>query len=345
MSTYIAALQDKNRRVLLLNIVKALGFAPVAGGYYRGLSGLEHGFEIVGARQNRHLLLVLSGPISLDERSRDPWLALLQQKEKETAPWGPDVSVQEEVWKRLVLLPACDAQAGWGLRGWTIDTLVFYNVFAFFPSRDRGGIAEFRKHVRVTEVPLQCHFDWASRASIPSDLALARLGSSTGACFISLAEILDLVRVTGFNFFARDAEDAQIHKLRHYLTQRRVIQFFEPPTDELLLTAANLAALRPKPSPHIIDAAKLSTKLKHPLSPNVILTDVPHRDPVKVAKELEEHKLIAYEAQTVHVTPNGKMTIEKITKTPQESFVLRLLRILDVPGTVEGIIKGIKHSG
>ena len=64
-----------------------------------------------------------------------------------------------------------------------------------------------------------------------------------------------------------------------------------------------------------------------------------HEDPLQVAKELEKHKQLGYEAEVEKITKDGKRIRQRITKTPAESHVSKILPAIQIPDVVKAILK------
>jgi len=144
------------------------------------------------------------------------------------------------------------------------------------------------------------------------------------------------------SFLTKNRNDNSRKKTYEILKDLRVIQFFPPPTDELILSAVNLS--HPQPINFVERICKESIILGHEPTENTIVKNTNYEDPIATAKELEKHRLIDYKA-TVEITPKGNKTVRHtIQKTAQESFVIKVLKSLNLPEIANSIIAALKST-
>lgn len=304
---------DTGARLLLLkNILKVLGFEYLAGESVRGLSGLDHSFDAIGARPGNVVLLLCTQEL----------------------PEGFLFSDQSKIeqWNRDALLKMYDTAAVFEREGLRTDLFFVDDVFPL-PSVSPEVI--FDEYV----IPYGANITWSKKLpAAPGPLHLSEIGNSIGACYLSF-DSLSLEELSQLcSDLSPEVEVAASKTLR----KLRIEQFFNPPADELLLTAMALSSRRDESLlQEVHDSAR---KLAHCPVQNVLIPEVDYNDPVAIAKALKEEKYLEYEGTIIKITKSGNIVTHKIRKTPQESFVIRALRALDVPGVVRSIIDSFKSG-
>jgi hypothetical protein len=174
-----------------------------------------------------------------------------------------------------------------------------------------------------------------SAIDTPGSRFLADAASSSGACYLGLND-LSLAEIAAL--CSNDEAAARI-VAREALSRMRVDQYFNPPTDELLLTALSLTR---RNDPEIVrDIHEVAVSLAHVPVPNVIVPQTDYGDPVATARALASIGAIEYAAE-VRVAIGGREIVHRISKTAQENFVIRLLKTLDLAGIAKAIIHGLK---
>ncbi|MCB9925894.1 MAG: hypothetical protein H6822_27340 [Planctomycetaceae bacterium] len=170
---------------------------------------------------------------------------------------------------------------------------------------------------------------------LPGNRFLSDTGHSAGACYIGLNDLTlpEIAAICG-------GDEEHARQLTHTAMSRvRVDQYFNPPTDELILTAL---ALSPRHDPAIIeDVYGAAVSLQHPPVPNVIVPDTDYADPVATARELANIGAVEYSAE-IRLQENGREIVHRVTKTAQENFVIRALKVLDLAGIVKALVQGLK---
>ena len=120
-----------------------------------------------------------------------------------------------------------------------------------------------------------------------------------------------------------------------------MLQYFNPPTDELLLSAYDLNRSSDPSLPNKLYDTSIA--LGHIPTENELVPFASFKDPVETAKQLEEHKYIEFESK-IEITEEGRKITQSIRKTAQGSFVIRVLKTLGLPDLAKAIIQAFKNS-
>ena len=289
----------------------------------KGLSGLEHSVDAVGMR-GQNLALVLSGPQDLGLRPTN-----------ETST--PSPKFRSEVWCRDALLRMYDISALLEREGVNVDLVLFENRRTE-GLHSRLGPDVMERWVAENRLPREWRGSWQTSIydiEIPPAGYLAEAARSAGACYLGLNDLAlgEIAAICGAD------EGVALEQTRAAMTRLRVDQYFNPPTDELILGAL---ALSRRQDPRIVeDVYRAAVSLKHSPVRNVIVPGTDYRDPVATARELAAVGAVEYSAE-VRLQGDGREIVHRITKTAQENFVIRVLKALDVPGIVKALMEALK---
>jgi hypothetical protein len=325
---YILYLGRESQLRFISNILASLGFEIFIKHDIQGLSGLSYKLDILGVkRENKQMLIVNTG---IEE-------AYMPQK---TSLRGLTLAEREDFWRRNALLASYDVKAILEREGWVCDLLFFKNCFNLLlhglnPKFEKIETF-FQKYSLPSDIGITCSSSIYKLESI-SDTELSNNAISIGACFVTLEDFtLDEV-----SLFSSEPNSKITEEMKQKLKRLRVLQFFEPPTDEFLLGIIE-GSRTTMSAKDLLKATDIAGENRHPCSMNAILIDVAYDDPLAVVVALEKHRLIGYEAHIVHTTQDGRKITQKIVKTPQESFIIKVLKAIRIPELIGAMIKGIK---
>ena len=318
------SLSARSEQTLLRRVLANSGFEYSGPRLMLGLSGLEHQVDAVGLRGN-NLALVLSGPKDLGLRP-------------EKSIHTPSPKFKSEVWCRDALLRMYDISATLEREGLSVDLVLFENKLT--QSLPGGGIGfdAIEPWVAQHGLPSDWLGNWQTSIydiDIPSIRYLSDTGQSAGACYfglndLTLSEIADI---------CSDDESRAQQAARNAMSRVRVNQYFNPPTDELILSA--LALSKRHDTALIKDIYDVATALQHAPVKNVIVPATDYTDPVATARELAKTGAVEYTAE-IRLEENGRQIIHRVTKTAQENFVIRVLKVLDLPGIAKSLVQGFR---
>jgi hypothetical protein len=318
------SLSPKSEQTLLRQVLENSGFEYSGPRLMLGLSGLEHQVDAVGLRGN-NLALVLSGPKDL---------GLRPDRSFQT----PSPKFKSEVWCRDALLRMYDISATLEREGLAVDLVLFENrLTQSLPSGIPTPWA-IEPWVAQNDLPNDWLGNWQTsvdRIDVPSLRYLAETGKSAGACYFGLND-LTLDEIAGI--CSTDESRAQSAS-RSAMARIRVDQYFNPPTDELILSA--LALSKRQDEALIEDIYDAAIALKHAPVGNVLVPSTDYTDPVATARELAKMGAVEYTAE-IRLEENGRQIIHRVTKTAQENFVIRALKVLDLPGIVKSLVQGLR---
>jgi len=287
-----------------------------------GLSGLEHKIDAVGMRSN-NLAVVLSGPKDLGLR-------------EENNIHTPSPKFKSEVWCRDALLRMYDISAMLVHEGIVVDLVLFENRLTQSMPVGGFGFETIRPWVTQHGLPDDWLGNWqtsVNEINVPSMRYLSETGQSAGACYfglndLTLKEIADI---------CSDDEPRAHQATRSAMARVRVDQYFNPPTDELILSA--LALSKRHDAGLIKEVYDAAAGLRHAPVQNVVVPGTDYTDPVATAIELAKVGAVEYTAE-IRLEENGRQIIHRVTKTAQENFVIRVLKVIDVPGIVKSLVEG-----
>jgi hypothetical protein len=318
------SLSPRSEQTILRQVLANSGFEYSGPRLMLGLSGLEHQVDAVGLRGD-NLALVLSGPKDLGLRP-------------EKSIHTPSPKFKSEVWCRDALLRMYDISATLQREGLTVDLVLFENrLTQSLPGGGFGGGA-IQPWVAEHGLPNDWLGTWQSSVydiDVPSMRYLSETGQSAGACYLGLND-LTLHEIA--DICSGDEARAQ-PATRSAMSRVRVDQYFNPPTDELILTA--LALSKRHDTALIKDIYDVATALQHAPVENVVVPATDYTDPVATARELAKIGAVDYTAE-IRLEENGRQIIHRVTKTAQENFVIRALKVLDLPGIVKSLVHGFR---
>ena len=323
-STYAEmSLGDNSEQTLLRRMLANSGYEYSGARVMRGLSGLDHHVDAVGLRGN-NLALVLSGPKNLGLRP-----------EKDIGPPSPKFT--SEIWCRDALLRMYDISAILEREGLKVDLVIFENrLTQALPGEGLGGAIEL--WIAEHNLPADWLGNWKTSIydiDVPGARYLSETGQSAGACYFGLNDLTlpEISAICGTD------DESAAEKTRAAMSRMRVDQYFNPPTDELILTALSLS--QRNDSAIIEDIYDAAVSLEHSPVANVIVPGTNYTDPVATARELAKIGAIDYSAE-IRLQENGREIVHRVTKTAQENFVIRVLKVLDVPEMVKAFVQTLK---
>ncbi len=309
-------------RQMLLNS----GFDYSGSRTIKGLSGHDHLFDAVGVR-GKNVALVLSGPKDLDLR-----------------PKGSDhisPKLRSEIWCRDALFRMYDVAAIMDREGIKTDLVIFENrLTRFLPKSGPvfGGDEDIAAWVSRHSLPTDWAMNWQlsyTHIDVPSPRYLPESGQAAGACYFGLDDFT-LAEIAGICstdvIAATTATSAAMKRVR-------VDQYFNPPTDELILSA--IALSKRKDLDIVTDFYRASAELQHRPVENVFVRDTDYTDPVATALALKKEGMIEYSAE-VRLTVDGREVTQRISKSPQEHFVIRLAKSLALPEVAKALMQVLK---
>lgn len=320
------SLGDKSQQTLLCRVLTNSGFEYSGPRTMRGLSGLDHQVDAVGIRDN-NFALVLSGPTDLGLRP-------------EKSFGTPSPKFKSEVWCRDALLRMYDISATLEREGLKADLVLFENRLTQALPGGNLGFGAIEPWVQQYELPSDWLGNWHTSIydiDIPGARYLSDTGQSAGACYFGLNDLTlqDISAICGID------EKRAAAATRDAMSRVRVDQYFNPPTDELILTAL---ALSKRYDPALIrDIYAVAVSLQHCPVQNAIVKDTDYTDPVATARQLAHIGAVEYTAE-IRLQENGREIVQRVTKTAQETFVIRLLKVLDLPRVAKAFMQAFKSG-
>ena len=319
---------------LLASVLKVLDFDAAVEESPTGLSGISHPKLLVGRRSSRkHLVIVQSGFHRSFDTSR-PRAERLGEPPPPAHDRRPLTEREEEV-RRELLFASYDVKARFEKDGWTCDIIYFMNMsspddigksFSTELKRRYGG------QLGGVDLRSTIYSSNGAIARIPPQ-ALRQNALATGACFLSLGDFLEEELVA----IATASEDEALSATRSSLARTRVLHYFAPPADELML--ATLAEARVDWSERdLVVVPHASKHFKHPVAPTTVLTGVNKDDPLEVALALRGAKFINYEGEKSYVTDDGYKIVHKISTTPQESWSKKIATAVELLKSLKELI-------
>jgi hypothetical protein len=315
-------LGDHSKAALLKRLITTVGYQYSGADTIRGLSGIRHAFDAIGTRK-KNILLVVGGAETEALRKKDQW----------------DPRARMEVWRNNALLSAYDVQAALQMEGLVVDLMFFHNI----------------NYTQAWVGPKFASQEWIEKNKLPHDISrshttsvydiplmstddLSTVAQSIGACFLSLddLQIGEIALLTA-------ASEARVptEKIRNILLRRRLLQYFQPPTDELILSAYDFSKRHDRDL--VTDITESADALGHPSVQNVLVPAANFRNAIETAKALEKHKFISYESR-VEITQPGYTISQSIRKTAQGSLVVRILKSIGIGDLAKSIIEAIKGT-
>lgn len=319
--TYLS-LQPESQLRLLHWLLSGLGFTLSPAEKAPGISGIEHEEIAIAINEERkHAVVMPLGLVTLDP---------LAGPVKESSP----VSVIH----REPLLAALDVQPRLRQEGYNADVLVFLNgkPFPEFNQLDKLAAEEsFALNRLMLDITFEIrpHAVSANFDRLKSSVREFALGM--GACWFSLDDLnlRDLNALLLPTTIHPNAAQAEIAK------RLGIADYFAPPADLLLLgaiahTEGNLAVSQ------ATLPGELSAKLGHPVSGTRVLEDVDTNNPLEVALALKEMGAIRYRGSVSYTTSDGRQILHEYEKTPHESWVKRVSRIISLLSGAKGLFGG-----
>lgn len=312
--------EDSLKR-FLSHTMSAMGFEFQGPQSMQGQSGLIHKVDGLGVRKN-NIIVVFSGGAGL--------------RQLHDGSIGENPKEIVEYWARDALLRMYDVASVLRSEGLIVDLLYFQNVLTRdlpdFPGRDLDHWLEENK------LPRDIGGTWSTSVD-PIEIAhprfLSDIASSVGACFLGLNDL----PLSDISMIVNDSVESKFCNSREALTRARVIQYFNPPTDELLLSS--LALTKTKKRTFIDDTFSTALELAREPRQNTIVPTADYNDPVATAVALKEIGAIDFEA-TVTINEPGRQIVQTIKKTAQENLAFRILRSLELPEIAKAIAKGLR---
>ncbi len=154
----------------------------------------------------------------------------------------------------------------------------------------------------------------------------------------------------GFPYFSLTDVD---YKLLHTLTQKSeagrrhtaeimrqqgLDRFFFPPVDEFVLSCVDRGKFKVEDQ-RFKELIGLADESGVEFQNSVHIDNVTLRDPLAIAKELEKSKTIQFESEIV-ITEKGRSIRQKISTTPQESLITRVLKCVSLKSVISLAIGG-----
>ena len=320
---YEVCLGEQSKQVFLRNVLNTLGFKYSGPSSFFGLSGLKHEFDAIGKKDN-NVLLVVGGAAYYDS---------YKEKNKNLNP-----RERMEQWRNKALLSAYDVQSALAQDNLIVDLMFFQNVNnkCHWVGKDIDP-NEWKKRHKVPEDIAAMHITSIYDVPLLSQDELVIVANSIGASFITLNDLTidEISTLSG-------TEDIKAVESMSYETCKRLrlLQYFNPPTDELLLSACDLSHSSEPDLPSKLYDTSLA--LGHMPTENVLVPSASFKDPVETAKQLEKNKYIEFKS-VMEITEEGHKITQTIRKTAQGSFVVRVLKTLGLPDLAKAIIQVFKE--
>jgi len=284
----------------------------------QGLSGLVHPFDAMG-RRGKNILLVVGGA------DRD--------HPADRHPDSPRTRMMS--WRDRALLSAYDVQAALQSEGFVVDLLFFHNISYGPVPIPQGAFSEWVQEHRLPADVRLSHSVSVNEIPKMSNDELRTVAQSIGACFLSLNDFL----FSDISLLTTPCQVAeQKNVLANLLRAHRVVQYFHPPMDELILGAYGFSKRQDVQLLERLPEAAMS--VGHPVAPNVLVKQANYLDPVETAKALENHKYISYSSK-LEITDAGTKIIHEIHKSAQGSLIVRILKHLGLSELAKLVIQTI----
>lgn len=306
---------------LIHQVMSALGFTDTKPQRIPGKSGLLHDVDGIGFR-DRNAVLVLSGAKELDN---------IKGHSSRSSP--KDIALS---WTRDAVLRMYDVAAMLKLEGYDCDLFIFENSLSRSVPACHDELAEWTQRHKL---PNDFCGTWRSASSREIETLsphyLPDIARSVGACYLGLEDM----NLSELSQVLQESQTGECILTKSILAKLRVSQFFNPPTDEFILGVAGLAEL---PTKDLLDQTlKEAQKQAHSTSSNTIVKDVDYNDPISTALALEEKGFLEYEA-TLSIKEPGREIVHRIRKTPQEAFMLRVLKSVGLPDIAKTLLAVLK---
>lgn len=315
-------LGEESKQVFLRNVLTTLGYEHSGPSSLFGLSGLEHLFDAIGKR-NENILLVSGGAAYHD---------YAKGKSKNLNP-----KERMEQWRNKALLSAYDVQSVLTQDNLIVDLMFFQNVNnkhqSWSKSSDRD---EWRERHKLPKDIAGMHTESVYDVPVLSQNELLKVANSIGASFLTLNDLtIDEIAALASTDYTKELKT----KVHNTCKRLRLLQYFNPPTDELLLSAYDLNRSSDPYLPNKLYDTSMA--LGHIPTENELVPSASFKDPVETAKQLEKHKYIEFESK-IEITQEGRKVTQSIRKTAQGSFVIRVLKTLGLPDLAKAIIQAFE---
>jgi hypothetical protein len=323
----VGVVGERTQISVIDKFMRGLGYEPQALNELPGLSGLRHKIDLIGVNETtRHVLIGHTTP-------SDPMYYAFSGDSTSTVPplsRHPYASYDDDrpSWLRETILASYDTRAALESDGWICDSIFLLGSFAVGEHSTEGE--ELPDDVRALR------FEGYKAATPMHPERLAAPVRATGAAFVDCDQLSfrELAR------FAQQKYEAVAEEVEAAIARLRLREFLSPPTDELIVGAVDhLGHLR---RATIAALPKVARRLRRRTSPNVLVPDAPHDDVIATLESLKKHSYVEYEREEVFTTPQGKMVRQRFSRTPQESFLLRLLRELRLSDILDAILKNVR---
>lgn len=306
---------------LIHQVTSALGFTDTKPQRIPGKSGMLHDVDGIGFR-DRNAVLVLSGAKELDN---------LKGQSTRLSP--KDIALS---WTRDAVLRLYDVAAMLQLEGYDCDLFIFGNSLSRAAPSRHEELAEWTERHKL---PNDFCGTWRSASSHEIETVtphyLSDIARSVGACYLGLEDM----SLSELSQVLQEAQAGEFSLTRSILSKLRVSQFFNPPTDEFILGVAELAESPTKDL--LLQTLQEAQRQAHSTSKNAIVTDVDYSDPISTALALEKKGFLEYEA-TLSIKEPGREIVHRIRKTPQEAFILRVLKSVGLPSIARTLLAALK---
>ena len=213
-----------------------------------------------------------------------------------------------------------------------VDLVIFENRLTKALPKDEGFQA-IGPWINKYKLPKDWNGSWQNsikEIEVAENRFLPETGHAAGACYFGLNDLTlsEISAICGAN-----DKDAAMHT-RTAMSRIRIDQYFNPPTDELILTSLSLSMRHDKA--FVKDIYDTAVSLNHKPVANVIVPNVDFSDPIATAKELDKLKNISFSTD-VRLNDKGREITHHIEKTAQENFVIRALKVMDIPNIIKEI--------
>ncbi len=321
------SLGKASEQKILKRILTSCGFRFSGETEMKGLSGHEHQIDAIGIR-GTNIVLALSGPKDLGLRLKENGGISLPPKYK------------AEIWCRDALFRMYDISAYLNKEGYNVDLFLFENQLTDSAPNivDFGFATDVNQWAEKNNLPKDWLGNWSTSLKsieIPESNYLLETGRSSGACYLGLNNLTleEISRICG-----EDEAVASEHT-KAAMLRIRVDQYFNPPTDELIL--GSLSHSKRHDKKFVEEIYETSISLSHKPTENVLVSEVDYTDPIQTAIALQDMGSIDYSAE-IHISDSGKEAVFRINKTAQENFIIRVLKVMNIPGIVKAAIEGLK---
>ncbi len=318
------------------SLIRSLGFEPKLNPSLEGLSGIAHAVPLIGVDPHkRRLLVVQTGAEEIPRFYHEPHHQISSNIVSSKSPEEARLE-----WLRKSLFTTFDVKAAIESRGWSCNTLFFFNSLEV-PTASMAD-KERNNWWRINQMPKDAVATSLGAGQPIGELDMASIRAhviATGAAFIDAGQL----NPRDIGVLASPSEEALPETVERVLAKTRLRQFFSPPLDELLL--GTLRKANGLPFAELEAAAAISLHRGHELSPNTLTTDARARDVLQTLKALERQKFVAFRQKEVFIEPDGTTVTKEWEKTAEESLFVKILREIRIPDIIEILIRSIRGAG